>query len=211
MKLFDVTVPLSSSLPTYPGNPRFEMQPVQRIAEGANANVSRVVLGTHSGTHVDAPRHFFDEAAGVDALPLDLLTGPARVLDLEGRQAIGVEALAHADLAGETRVLLRTSNSGFWGSPAFREDFAHLTGEGARYLVERGARLVGIDYLSIERFKAPGAPAHHALLGAGAVIIEGLDLHAVAAGRYELYCLPLALAGADGAPARVILRGPLER
>jgi arylformamidase len=205
-RFLDVSVPLAAGIPTYPGNPAFELDPVKRIADGASSNVSRLVIGTHTGTHVDAPRHFFDEGIAVDALALDLLIGRARVIDLPRRGGITADDLAAAGLREDLRVLLKTPNSALWNGSAFREDYTHLTEDGARYLVEQGVKVVGIDYLSVEQFKKPGAPAHTALLSAGTVIIEGLDLSDAEAGMYELYCLPLRVAGADGAPARVVLK-----
>jgi arylformamidase len=206
-RLVDVSVPLQAGLATYPGNPEFELQPVKRIATGGSANVSRLIMGTHTGTHVDAPRHFFDNAAAIDALPLDLLIGRARVVDVPFRGGITEAHLADADLREDIRVLLRTPNSALWRSMnGFHEDYTYLTEAGARYLVNQGVKVVGIDYLSVEQFKRPGAPAHHALLGDNVVIIEGLNLSDAEPGQYEMYCLPLRVTGADGAPARVVLK-----
>lgn len=205
-KFLDVSVALAAGLPAYPGNPDFELQPIKRIADGGSSNVSRLVMGTHTGTHVDAPRHFFDGAMSVDALPLDLLLGRARVVEIGKRGGIGPEELAEAGLREDIRVLLKTSNSALWNGERFHEDYTHLTEAGARYLVDQGVKVVGIDYLSIEQFKKAGAPAHRALLSQGVVIIEGLNLAEADAGMYEMYCLPLRVAGGDGAPARVILK-----
>lgn len=205
-RLIDVSVVLGAGVPTYPGNPEFELQPVKRIAQGGSSNVSRLVLGTHTGTHVDAPRHFFDDRPGVDELPLDLLVGRARVVDLPHRGGITADQLAAEGLREDLRVLLRTPNSRLWNGEPFHTEYTYLTEDGARYLVDQGVKVVGIDYLSIEQFKKPGAPAHHVLLSNGIVIIEGLNLSDAEPGAYELYCLPLRIAGADGAPARVVLR-----
>ena len=205
-KLLDVTVPLRHGMPTFPGNPEFAFEPIKRIADGGSSNVSRLLLGTHTGTHVDAPRHFLDGAAGVDELPLNLLIGRARVVEIGTRGPITAADLAAAGLREDLRVLFRTPNSALWNSTVFHEDYAHLTEAAARYLVEQGVKLVGIDYLSIEGYKAPGAPAHRALLGSGVIIIEGLNLAEAEAGMYEMYCLPLPVAGGDGAPARVVLK-----
>lgn len=206
-RLIDVSVLLTAGIATYPGNPPFELQPVKRIAEGGSSNVSRLVMGTHTGTHVDAPRHFFDVRAGVDLLPLDLLIGRTRVIDMPHRGGITEAHLSAAGLREDVRVLLRTPNSRLWnGSDGFEQDYTYLTESGARYLVDQGVKVVGVDYLSVEQFKKPGAPAHHALLGNGVLIIEGLNLSDAEPGVYEMYCLPLRVAGADGAPARVVLR-----
>jgi arylformamidase len=207
MPLLDVSLRLSPRLPSYPGNPPFELLPVKRVAAGDSSNVSALHLGTHAGTHVDAPRHFFDDGPGVDALAVDVLVGPALVVHFPGIPAVGADELAGVDLRGVTRLLIRTDNSDRWaGGGAFDPGFVHLTPEGAEHLVAHGVRLVGVDYLSVERFKQPGAPTHHALLGRGVIVVEGLDLSAAAPGEWELMCLPLKIEGADGAPARVVLR-----
>jgi arylformamidase len=210
MKTFDISLPLSPRLPTWPGNPPFELEPRQRMASGASANVSRLVLGTHSGTHVDAPRHFFDGRAGVDELPLDELVGSCRVVEIDvppGRHPIGVSEIQRgAGGPPPRRLLLKTANSRLWNGAPFTSEFIYVTPEAAEWLVASGVRLVGVDYLSIEEFRKPGAPAHRTLLGAGVVIVEGLNLANVPPGPYELICLPLRIEGSDGSPARVILR-----
>ena len=205
-QLLDVSVPLSPALPTYPGNPPFQLEPIKRIADGASSNVSRLVLGTHSGTHVDAPRHFLDDRGGVDTMRLDLLIGRTRVVEIRRRGAIRVEDLETAGLREDIRLLLKTPNSALWNSSTFHQDYSHLSEEAAQYLVEQGVKVVGIDYLSVEQYKKAGAPAHRALLANDVVIIEGLNLAEAEPGMYEMYCLPLLITGADGAPARVVLR-----
>jgi len=205
-KLLDVSVPLVAGMPAYPGNPEFELQPVKRLAEGGSSNVSRLVMGTHTGTHVDAPKHFFDDGVGVDSLALDLLLGRARVVEIPKRGGIGPEELAAAGLREDLRVLFKTPNSALWNDPGFHPEYAHLTEEGAQYLVGQGVKVIGVDYLSVEQFNKAGAPAHRALLANGVVIIEGLNLSEAEPGMYEMYCLPLRVAGGDGAPARVILK-----
>ena len=206
MKLFDVSVPIDASLPTYPGNTPFRLEPVKRIATGGNSNVSTLHLGAHAGTHVDAPRHYFDAAPGVDRLPLEMLIGRARVVDIESRRGIDASELAGLNLSDDVRVLFRTCNSRLWGSAAFHEDYVGVTESGARHLVEHGIKLVGVDYLSVEPFRTPGSPAHHVLLGGGTIVVEGLNLSEVEAGVYDMICLPLRVVDSDGAPARVVLR-----
>jgi arylformamidase len=206
MKLIDVSVPLDANLPTYPGNTPYRLEAVKRIARGDSSNVSTLHLSAHSGTHVDAPRHFFDGAPGADALPLEMLVGRARVIEITSRKGIGADELADAHLSEDVRVLIKTSNSRLWGSAEFHTDYTGVTESGATYLLEHGIKVVGIDYLSVEEFRKPGAPAHHVLLGAGIIVIEGLNLRDVDPGVYEMFCLPLALVGSDGAPARVVLR-----
>lgn len=207
MKLIDVSVPLDASLPTYPNNTPFTLEPIKRLARGDSSNVSTLHMSAHSGTHVDAPRHFFDERPGTDALPLEMLMGRARVIELSTRKGITASDLAPFDLSDDVRVLLKTSNSRLWGSPEFHTDFVGVAESGAKYLVEHGIKVVGVDYLTVEVYKTPGAPAHHVLLGAGTIVIEGLNLRDVEPGIYDMYCLPLRVVGADGAPARVVLRG----
>lgn len=206
MKLIDVSVPLDSNSPTYPGNTPFQLEAIKRLARGDSSNVSSVHMSVHGGTHVDAPRHFFDAGGGVESLPLEMLCGRARVIELTTRRGVTAEDLASFDLKEDIRLLIKTHNSRLWGSPEFHPDFIGLTGPAAEFLVEHGVKLVGVDYLSVEEFKKPGAPAHHALLGAGTIVIEGLNLRDVEPGIYEMFCLPLAIVGSDGAPARVVLR-----
>ena len=206
MKLIDVTVPLDSNVPTYPGNTPFQLEPIKRLARGDSSNVSTIHLSAHSGTHVDAPRHFFDDGPGAEQLALEMLCGRARVIELTTRKAITPDDLSGFDLTEDVRLLLKTHNSKLWGTAVFHDGFIGVTEPAARFLVEHGVKLLGVDYLSVEEFKKPGAPAHRTLLGAGTIVIEGLNLRDVEPGTYELFCLPLAIVGADGAPARVVLR-----
>jgi arylformamidase len=205
MKLIDVTVPLDSNLPVYPGNTPFTLEAIKRIATGSSSNVSTLHMSAHAGTHVDAPSHFFDGRAGADALSLDLLIGRARVLEVPSHHGIGPSELSGV-ASEDIRVLLKTPNSRLWRSTRFHADYVGVTEEGARFLVERGVKVLGVDYLSVEEYKKSGAPAHHVLLGGGTIVIEGLDLSEVEPGTYEMFCLPLRVVGSDGAPARVVLR-----
>jgi len=206
MKLIDVTVPIDSNLATYPGNTPFSLEGIKRLARGDNSNVSTLHLSAHAGTHVDAPRHFFDDGGGVESLALEMLCGRTRVVELTTRKTVTAEDLAGFDLREDVRLLLKTANSRLWGTPDFHQDFIGVSEGAALFLVDRGVKVLGVDYLSVEPYETPGAPAHHVLLGAGTIVIEGLNLRDVEPGAYEMYCLPLALVGADGAPARVILR-----
>jgi arylformamidase len=212
MPIYDISVAISpETTPTYPGDPAIEFVSWAAIARGDAANVTSLRMGAHTATHVDAPAHFIEHAPQVSAMPLDALLGEARVVELgETVEAIEASHIAAHVPAGTTRVLFKTRNSDFWQSDgrAFRADFTHLRPDGARALLERGVQLVGIDYLSIEKFKSETFETHTTLLSAGVVIIEGLDLHEVSAGVYELLCLPLKLAAGsgDGAPARAVLR-----
>src|SRR5690349_2418864 len=191
MKLIDVSVPLDANLPTYPNNTPFSLEPIKRIARGDSSNVSTLHMSAHSGTHVDAPRHFFDDGPGAEALALEMLIGRARVIEVTTRKAITADDLSRFDFSEDVRVLIKTSNSRLWGSPEFHTDFVGVAESGAKFLVEHGIKVVGVDYLTVEEFRKPGAPAHHALLGAGTIIIEGLNLRDVDPGHYDMYCLPL--------------------
>ena len=206
MKLIDVSVPLDSHTPTYPGNTPFTLEGIKRIARGDSSNLSTLHLSAHAGTHVDAPRHFFDNAPATESLPLEMLFGRTRVAEVRSRKGIDADELGTLDLSEDIRVLFKTVNSKYWGMAEFHADYVGVTEAGARYLVEHGIKVVGVDYLSVEVFNQPGAPAHHLLLGGGVIVIEGLNLRDVEPGMYEMFCLPLPIVGSDGAPARVVLR-----
>jgi arylformamidase len=207
--LIDISVPVFSEMPSWPGDPTFESRLVDAIARGEDANVSRVGMCAHSGTHVDAPLHFFKSGAAVDSMPLDVLVGPCIVAEVPVAVIISAAELAMLNLpAGTTRLLLKTPNSSLWRSSptAFAPDFVGLAPDAAAWVVQRGIRLLGVDYLSVEPYPAPPEhPVHKALLGAGVVLLEGTDLSAVSPGAYTLVCLPLKLVGLEGAPARAIL------
>ena len=206
-QIYDVTLTLTGDLPIFPGEPGVTLEPVHRIASGGPANVSKLCMGTHTGTHLDAPLHFFDGANSVADLPLDVLIGAATVVGIQADDMIHASALAQIDLpAGTQRVLFKTRNSALLHQSTFRRDFVSIGPSAAHWLVERGVRLVGLDYLSAEPFGHTPAETHLTLLGAGVVIVEGLDLLDVPAGQYELICLPLKLPS-DGCPVRALLIG----
>jgi arylformamidase len=202
MKLYDISVPIHPGMIIYEGNPGVELERVDSIPDGAHANVSRLVLGVHTGTHVDAPLHFIEQGPGSESVELEPLIGSASVVDATTVSGdIDEDALMALDIPpGAERVLLKTTNSRLWEGDVFSRDFIRLTGSGARYLIDQGVRVVGIDFLSIG-----DGEAHRELLGAGVIPIEGLDLRAVDPGNYQLICLPLRLEGSDGAPARAVL------
>lgn len=209
MRIYDISLPISPELPVWPGDPSVVLERFARIEDGETANVSRIAMGVHTGTHVDAPYHFLADGSKADHMQLKDLIGRAYVVYLPEANIITADALQAAEIPPRTRRLLfKTRNSAHWSNktPGFQEDFVALSADGARYLVERGVRLVGVDYLSVAPFDA-AVPTHHVLLEAGVIIVEGLDLSKVAQGRYTLYCLPLLLKGAEGAPARAILVG----
>lgn len=206
MTLIDISLSIQPGMATYEGDPGVQITPHFRIARGDPANVSILSLGSHTGTHLDAPAHFLDGAATLDQLPLDVLIGPALVAEVPADRPIGRRALERLGLNRHRRLLLKTRNSALWARGRFTRDYVSLALDGARYLVEQGIQLVGIDSLSIEAFHAPGYPVHRHLLGAGVVILEGLNLAGVQPGVYELLCLPLPVKDVDGAPCRAILR-----
>ncbi|WNG53569.1 cyclase family protein [Archangium gephyra] len=203
----DVSIPLSSAMPHYPGDPVPEIKRVRALEEGADANVTHLSLSAHAGTHVDAPVHFFSGRAGIDELPLDATMGRARVVHVPGDGQVRAEALRVHDPKPGEKLLLRTRNSDrrWWELP-FQESFIGLTREAADFLAERRVGCVGVDYLSVAGFHEDSPAVHRTLLDAGIWIIEGLYLGEAAPGDYELVCLPLRVAGSDGAPARALLR-----
>ncbi|MCC7104881.1 MAG: cyclase family protein [Chloroflexi bacterium] len=203
---YDVSVELRPDIPTWDGEPGPCLRAVKTY-DPDGARVSELSLGVHAGTHVDAPVHFIPGAAGAESLPIDAMLGPCQVVEVATKGNIGIAEALAADLAPRSeRVLFKTRNSALWDGPTFRTDFTALEPALARWLVDAGARLVGIDYLSVEPYGVAVPEVHLALLEAGVVILEGLDLRRVPAGRYDLVCLPLKLRGSDGAPARVVLR-----
>ncbi|MDE3052853.1 MAG: cyclase family protein [Gemmatimonadota bacterium] len=205
-RIYDISTPIESGGVVYPGNPDIRIELQQAIARGASSNVSNIAMGSHTCTHVDAPRHFFDDGAGTDTLPLDALMGPALLIAMEPDvMAVTADLLRPYDLTHVSRVLIRTRNSSFIGDGRFHSDFTYLSPDGAGYLVEQNVRLVGVDYLSVEQFHSGHHQTHRTLLGRGVVIVEGLDLREPPPGVYELRCLPLRLVGLDGAPARAVL------
>ncbi len=200
-------MPLFAGMPGFPGDPPFSTAPEHSLARGDAYNVSRVEMGSHAGTHVDPPLHFLPQGAGADRLDLDVLNGPCVVVAVDpARRSIGAADVADVPKLA-TRVLFRTANSARWSKQlAFFSDYVALAPDGARSLLERGVRLVGIDSLSIESDPSGTYPVHHLLLGAGVLIVEGLLLDGIAPGPYELECGPLKIRDGDGAPARVVLR-----
>jgi arylformamidase len=197
---------ISEDLPVYPGDPTVEIEPVSRISRGDSANVSFLKFGSHTGTHVDSPSHFLEDGITVDRVPLDVLVGECCVWEIASPEAITVADLeSHGLPDGCTRILFKTSNSTLWADDGFRTGFVYLDPDAASWLVDRGVRLVGVDYLSVDRFKSGTHPTHLRLLGSGVIAVEGLDLSRVSEGTYFLVCLPLKIRDGDGAPARAIL------
>jgi len=207
VKLYDASLAIHEKMVVFPGDPPFKSEPVCRIQTGGDYNVTRISMGTHLGTHVDPPAHFIDKGATVDQVALETLVGSGVVADLRGCSQIDRRALEKAKVAGYKRVLLKTDNGPRLLESPLHQDTVHLTEDGARYLVGNRVCLVGIDTLSIEHHGNPGSPVHHLLLEAGILVVEGVHLLDIPPGEYEIFCLPLKIKGADGAPARVLLRG----
>ncbi len=212
MRIYDVSVPITGQMPVYPGDPEVEINQWSSLAQGDPANVTALKFGAHTGTHVDAPAHFIAGGGRVEALDLETLIGDVQVIEIPD-EVIEINDSHVEDFVppGASRVLFKTRNSAFWNEPMgqFHTDYTYLSPAAALSLVERNIRLVGIDYLSVERFQPVNYATHEALLSAGVIIVEGLDLREVSAGLYELICLPIKIGGGsgDGAPARVVLRG----
>jgi arylformamidase len=207
MKIHDISLGISPDMPVWPNNPAVELERMNKIEDGANSNVSRLALGVHTGTHVDAPVHFIPGETGIDTLPLNVLIGRALVVHLPRATRITADDLDHALIPPSTRrLLIKTRNSGYWAKDdkEFHTEFVGIAPSGAEWLVDRRVELIGVDYLSVAPWKE-SRPTHQILLKAGIVIVEGLNLSKVKPGRYELTCLPLKLIGSDGAPARAIL------
>lgn len=209
MKIYDITVPIRAGMPVYEGDPGVKIEAWSAFAKGDSSNVSMLHFGAHTGTHVDAPAHFIEGANTIDKLPLETLIGPVRLIRVpDDIMEIDAAFLADCDLDRVERLLFHTRNSEFCSEDGFRKDFTHLLPEAAEILVNRGIKLVGTDYLSIEKFHSGHHRTHLTLLSKNIVIVEGLNFSGVAPGDYELICLPLRIAdgAGDGAPARVVLR-----
>jgi arylformamidase len=203
----DVTVPLRSGMAHWPDNPAVSIERMLDISKGDNANVSQLSMGSHTGTHMDAPIHFINDGIALDKMDLAATIGSVRVVAIDDQEAIHADAVATQDLRPGDRVLFKTRNStDDWWSQPFQQDFVYLTHEAAQLLADRKVRTVGVDYLSVGGYKKDGAETHRALLGAGIWIIEGLRLGDIEPGEYDLICLPLLITGADGAPSRALLR-----
>lgn len=208
MKIYDISLTVTPKLPVWPGDPNIVIERVSKMEEGEHNNVSRMAMGVHVGTHVDAPYHFIADGKTIETLRLDVLMGPAQVVELPDECGlVNAEYLQKAGIAeGVERLLLKTRNSRYWTQPGlpFQENFVAVSPDGAQYLVERGVKLIGIDYFSIAPFR-DSIPTHRALLSAEVIVLEGVNLSEVPAGMYQLYCLPMKLGASDGAPARAVL------
>ena len=208
--IYDVTVPITSSMPVWPGDPPVRLSAKSHLSrDGAHTvRLTGIEMGSHTGTHIDAPFHMMAEGRRLEEFPLETLTGPAMVFEVPG-SSIGRAELERFNWTGVERVLFKTENSRHWQDGAFYESFVYLDPEGAEFIAQQNVKLVGIDYLSIDRFKSDSHPSHFVLMTKNILILEGLNLSSVPAGEYTLVALPLNLRDADGAPARVILMNGL--
>ncbi len=205
-RIYDITVTITNDLPVWPGDPKVWLERFSKIEAGESANVSRVSMSVHSGTHMDAPYHFIPQGRTIDALPLETLIGPAQVVQVPDEVSVinRQVVLGCGIKAGMERVLFKTRNSQFWPGKEFRTDFVGIDEGGAKALVEMKLRLVGIDYLSIAPYD-DSRPAHEVLLSSEIAVLEGCDLTQVKPGFYTLLALPTKFGGADGAPVRAVL------
>lgn len=208
MKIFDISVPISADMPVWPGDPQVVLERYRTISSGNFSNDSKLACSVHTGTHVDAPAHFIEDGETVEQLSLDTLIGPAVVAELLDTDLITPDVLNELNLAPQTsRLLLKTRNSAIWSDPhhRFHQDYIALSPEAARWIIRNRIALVGIDYLSVQMFEDTEPLTHRALLEAGVIIVEGLNLHDVRPGIYQLICLPMKLTGSDGALTRAVL------
>jgi arylformamidase len=207
-KIHDISIPIGPLTPKWPGDPDIILERTSKTSDGERGNVARLEIGTHSGTHVDPPAHFFDGTATVDRLDLNMLCGPAFVAEIKSTDSVGREDFEAARVPpGVRRLLLKTSNStkNLLSNKDFQSNFVNISPEGARWVVDHGVQLIGIDYLSVEAHEYANCDTHRVLLGNRLIILEGIDLSVIDPGHYTLFCLPLKIARGDGAPARVVL------
>ncbi len=208
VRIYDISLPLHAGIPVWPGDPLVAIQKECSLRKGDKINLSRITMSLHWGTHVDAPYHFYENGWRVDQIPLEVLVGKAHLIEVKNSLLIDKDHLQKYDLHGVKRLLVKTRNSNFWSENPlrFHHDYTAFTSDAARYLIQLGIQLVGIDYLSIDLYSNTEYPAHRILLRENIVVIEGLDLRGVKPGIYDLYCLPLKIKEADGAPARILLK-----
>ena len=207
-KWIDVSLTLKSNMMHWPSDPPVSIERVRDMDKGDTVNLSRVTMGVHSGTHVDAPVHFIKGAIGVHQILLDSLIGPARVIKISAKDTIKEKELTKHGIKKGERILLRTQNSinKILHRDTFTEDFIYMAEDAAKFLSSRGIKSLGVDYLSVGGYKKNGSNVHRFLLGAGIPVIEGLDLSGALPGNYYMICLPIKILDSDGAPARVILK-----
>lgn len=208
MKLYDISLPISNDLPVWPGDPSVSLMMTSSILKGDQCNITKIQMGAHAGTHIDAPYHFLKDGATIGTIPIETFIGSCFVVELDAEVLIEKKDFQKYNLNGHSRILIKTRNSELWANniSSFDTNYVSLGIDAAQYLVEMKTILVGIDYLSIESFQSDGCPVHKLLLKNNITVLEGLNLSGVKAGVYELICMPLKLQGCEGAPARVLLR-----
>ena len=205
-KWIDVSATIKSGMVHWPSDPSVTIKRTKDMDHGGRCNVSHLSMGSHTGTHMDAPLHFLKEGKSLDQMPLDATVGEARIIEIKDPESIKPEELKQYKIRRGERILFKTKNSEHsWNSDEFDKDFVYISKEAARYLAKIRIQTVGVDYLSVGGFYKDGLETHQALLGAGIWIIEGLNLSKVKAGRYQLICLPLKILNSDGAPARAVV------
>jgi arylformamidase len=204
MALIDISRAISARTLVYPGDRPVGMEAETMPGPTEPIRLTRLAWTTHVATHMDAPAHFFEGQATLDALPLGRFACEAIVVEAQG-DAIGPDRVPPETATRGRAVLFRTRHSARFDSTQFDDHHAYITGEAARLLAARGATLVGLDYLSVDRHGDETYPAHVALLGAGILILETLDLSAAPPGRYRLFAFPLKIENADGSPVRAVL------
>ncbi len=213
-RIIDISMPIDNGMPVYPGDSKVDIAENLSIKKGDTCNMTTLKMGSHCGTHIDAPLHFIDDAEGVDKIPLERFAGYADVVEIDDAHitAKHLEAcgIGTADCGGDNGdncniVLFKTPNSKLAGKTTFSKRYSYLTQDGAEYLIRCNKQLVGIDYLSIEDFDSCEYEVHQTLLSHKVIILEGIDLSGVDAGRYYLMCFPLKIKGGDGAPVRAAL------
>jgi arylformamidase len=203
----DISVPLRTAMVHWPENPPVEIERVTDVRKGDSHTLSRISMGSHTGTHIDAPQHFFPNGKSISQMPLDTAVGAARVIGIQDSESIKTDELRGYHIRQGERILFKTLNSSrVWQAEKFVEDFVFISKEAAEYLANLRVRTVGVDYLSVGSFGGNGKTIHETLLGAGIWLIEGLDLSQVDPGKYYLICLPLKIDEGDGSPARAIIK-----
>lgn len=205
--IYDISVPILPTMRVWPSDPPVRLTPASYPSRDGThtVRITQIEMGSHTGTHIDAPWHMIESGRRLNEIPLETLVGPAEVLEITGRPSIRRADLERFNLKGIQRVVFKTDNSDHWNDGSFYEQFVYLEPDAANLLVKQGIKLVGIDYLSIDPFKSENHPSHFTLLGRNVVIIEGLNLNGIQPGKYHMTALPLNLQDVDGGPTRVIL------
>lgn len=213
MRFIEISYPINSNIAIYPGNPEFKLERELSIEKGDSTNVSLIRIGSHTGTHIDAPNHIFTDGPSLDLIPLERMNGRAKVFDVSGYKEINYTILKDFNIELDDIVLFRTDNSLKWSCDGVLDDYVTLTYESADYLAEKRIKMIGIDYMTIERPRAKreiGKSIHKKLLSNNVLILESLNLKNICIGEYELFCLPPLIEGLDGCTVRVVLQQTVD-